>query len=291
MRYLVQYFQQLLTQISYSRDSIETEMQLILSYCPPWDWRCVWRRDKRWWRCHCSYLSESLSSLDSSSSRAACRSTIRRMDVSRSACNVCLTALNSSTWNSWTHEKHQWWGLKQTYRPERNLLSSGLLRRDVLSVLLQEMRIKPVVYFFLFFLQPNTQTCKVCVLRLIRLHTGCDACTLRHIAIPLLACRVQVFIYYLESRLSGHSCHLVVKLITTRNWMGDLSVPCSRGNIIPVVCVLFWRGNLRHTHCTLSVALETILQPLSPKLFFFFLIINQFNKNRQQTSLYYMQWQ
>lgn len=44
-----------------------------------------------------AYLSASLSSLDSTSSSAACRSTMRRMEVSRSACRVCLTALSSST--------------------------------------------------------------------------------------------------------------------------------------------------------------------------------------------------
>ena len=53
------------------------------------------------------YLSESLSSLDSTSSRAACRSTMRRMDVSRSACNVCRTAVSSVTCISCTDKKQQ----------------------------------------------------------------------------------------------------------------------------------------------------------------------------------------
>lgn len=40
-------------------------------------------------------------SLDATSSKAACRSAIRRMDVSRSVCRVCLIAASSSTYFSW----------------------------------------------------------------------------------------------------------------------------------------------------------------------------------------------
>lgn len=83
-------------------------------------WTLDWRAD--WWKLssdiqisslnlrgatsvRANYLSVSLSSLDSTSSRAAWRSTMRRMDVSRSACNACLTVLSSSTFISCTEKE------------------------------------------------------------------------------------------------------------------------------------------------------------------------------------------
>lgn len=49
------------------------------------------------------YLSVSLS-LDATSSKAACRSAILRMDVSRSVWRVCLTVASSSTYFSWRRD-------------------------------------------------------------------------------------------------------------------------------------------------------------------------------------------
>ena len=67
------------------------------------------------------YLSVSLS-LDTTSSKAACRSAIRRMDVSRSVCRVCLIAASSSTYFSWDRDHSTCWPWA---RPPLTYESSG----------------------------------------------------------------------------------------------------------------------------------------------------------------------